>query len=64
MQERTPFLPIDIRSRLGWAAGTAVCGAVFFGLFGSGALAWNTWGYWTFVGATACLSFAICKYID
>jgi hypothetical protein len=36
----------------------------FFALFATGPLAWNTIGYWLFVGAVFCLAFALYGRID
>jgi hypothetical protein len=57
-------LPADWKARAGWGFGSAVCAAIFLGVFASGALAWNTAGYWLFVLSTGILSFAMCKMID
>ncbi|MGH8640123.1 MAG: hypothetical protein ACRET6_00350, partial [Burkholderiales bacterium] len=64
METLRTLLPNDWRSRIGWATGSALAAGLFFGFLGTGALAWNTIGYWIFVAAVFCLSFAICKLID
>ena len=58
------FLPSDLWKRMGCGAASATGAAVFFGLFGSAWLTWNTVGYWLFVAAVFCLAVGLYGYID
>jgi hypothetical protein len=49
---------------MGCGAASATGAAVFFGLFGSAWLTWNTVGYWLFVAAVFCLAVGLYGYID
>ena len=64
MPDHRPFIPVDLWSRLGYAAGTAVCAVLLLPFLGHGAQGWNAWNYGLFIGSTSCLSFAMCKWID
>ena len=59
MSNDKPFIPRELRIRLAWATGSALCGAIFLGLFGQGVLSWGTGTYWIFVGAIFCLAIGL-----
>ena len=50
--------------RIGYALGSAILAAIFMGLFAPYPLAWNSLGYWLFVGAIFCLGLAFYGRID
>lgn len=57
-------MPVDLWSRLGYAAGTAACALLLLPFMGGGAQYWSAWNCGLFVGAVSSLSFAACKWVD
>jgi len=50
--------------RIGYALGSAFIAAFFMGLFAGYPFAWNSLGYWLFVGAVFCLALVFYGQID
>jgi hypothetical protein len=51
-------------TRLCWAVTSAITAAVVLAFFGTGALPWNTTGYWLFVAAVSGLAFVMSPLLE